>query len=44
MAVTQPGVAAMPRPRKKKLTPEQLYESLDEDVKAELTEGEVITM
>jgi Uma2 family endonuclease len=44
MAVTQPGVAAMPRPRKKKLTPEQLYESLDEDVKAELIEGEVITM
>jgi Uma2 family endonuclease len=44
MAVMQPGVAAMPRPRKKKLTPEQLYESLDEDTRAELINGEVKTM
>jgi Uma2 family endonuclease len=44
MAVMQPGTVAMPRPRKKKLTPEQLYESLDEDVKAELIDGEVVIM
>ena len=44
MAVAQPGTAAMSRPRKKNLTPEQLYESLDEDTRAELIEGEVVTM
>ena len=44
MAVMQPGTVSAPRPRKKKLTPEQLYESLDEDTKAELIHGEVILM
>jgi Uma2 family endonuclease len=44
MAAVQPGTVALPRPRKKKQTPEQLYESLGEDVKAELIDGEVVIM
>jgi Uma2 family endonuclease len=43
MAV-QPVTMTATRSRKKKQTPEQLYESLDEDVKAELINGEVVTM
>jgi len=44
MAVMQPQTTTRPRPHRKKLTPEQLYESLDEDIKAELIHGEVITV
>jgi len=44
MAAIQPVVMTTLRSRKKKQTPEQLYESLDEDVKAELIDGEVIIM
>lgn len=43
MAV-QPVTMTAIRTRKKKQTPEQLYESLDEDVKAELINGEVVTL
>ncbi len=44
MATVQLGAMAAPQSRKKKPTPEQLYESLDEDVKAELIDGEVVIM
>ncbi len=44
MAAIQPGAVTTPRQRRKKQTPEQFYESLDEDVKAELINGEVISM
>jgi Uma2 family endonuclease len=44
MAVMQPVAAAATRPRSKKQTPEQFYESLDEDTKAELIKGEVVLM
>lgn len=44
MATVQLGAVTAPRSRKKKPTPEQLYESLDEDVKAELIDGEVVIM
>jgi len=44
MAAIQPRTTTTPRLRRKKQTPEQLYESLDEDVKAELINGEVVTM
>jgi len=42
MATVQLGAMTAPRSRKKKPTPEQLYESLDEDVKAKLIDGEVV--
>ncbi len=44
MAVMQLETITRPRTRRKKLTPEQVYESLDEDTKAELIDGEVIAM
>jgi len=44
MAVMHSAAVAAARPRPKKQTPEQFYDSLDQDTKAELIKGEVVIM